>query len=189
MALRTFSARVRADLMLVVKDIQNPKALVAGVTALHSKYCGETTDDTAMALDEELQQEHNRQREFLERSIASLRHKVRISYWQFLSFPCPSFSFNIIMTYDYDYITNSIFAHQLAKNAESHQAETVRVMKENVSLIKEINELRAELAAAKSTSKALEVRNCGLLHASMCSSVYICMYVCGYSLCAYKVPE
>ncbi len=75
-ALRTLATRFRSDLQLAVREIQNPKALAASIAALFAKYCKDGTDDEAVALDEEVQQEHNRQREFLERSIASLRHKV-----------------------------------------------------------------------------------------------------------------
>lgn len=76
MMLRTLVARFRADLQLAARDLQNPRALVAAISALHAKYCAEDAAEAALALDEEIQREHNRQREFLERSIASLRHKV-----------------------------------------------------------------------------------------------------------------
>lgn len=119
MGLKTLAARFRADLQMVGKDIQSPKALVVSVQGIHARYCGEGASDPNATLDEELQQEHNRQREFLERSIASLRQK-------------------------------------LAKNEESHQAETMRVMRENVMLIKEINDLRVELSDSKSINRGLE---------------------------------
>ena len=45
---------------------------------------------------------------------------------------------------------------QLARADEVHQAETVKIMKENVSLIKEINDLRTELATAKQYGQRLE---------------------------------
>ena len=63
------------------------------------------------------------------------------------------------------------FSWQLAKNAETHQAETVRVMKENVLLIKEINDLRAELAHSKTSTKVLEV-------VIEPNEVFVCVCVC-----------
>ncbi len=76
MGLRVLVSRFRADLQVVAKAIQNPKALVAAVQSIHARYCSEGAQDPTMSLDEELQKEHNSQREYLERSIASLRHKV-----------------------------------------------------------------------------------------------------------------
>lgn len=119
MGLRVLVSRFRSDLQVVAKSIQNPKALVTAVQGIHARYCSEDAQDPTMSLDEELQKEHNSQREYLERSIASLRHK-------------------------------------LAKNEESHQADLTRVMKENVALIEELNNLRKELSGSQTMTKTLE---------------------------------
>ncbi len=44
----------------------------------------------------------------------------------------------------------------MAKNEESHQADLTRVMKENVALIEELNNLRKELSGAQTMTKTLE---------------------------------
>ncbi len=71
------------------------------------------------SVDADIQKEYARQREHLERSVASLRKK-------------------------------------LAKDTEIHRADNVRIMQENVSLIKEINDLRRELKIARTQVHDLE---------------------------------
>jgi len=71
------------------------------------------------SVDADIQKEYSRQREHLERSVASLRKK-------------------------------------LAKDSEIHRADNVRIMQENVSLIKEINDLRRELKIARTQIHDLE---------------------------------
>jgi hypothetical protein len=81
MCLRTLVVRFRSDVQMAIKEIQNPKGLTASIKELFAKYCSDDAAESTLLLDEELQQEHNRQREFLERSIASLRHKVANVLW------------------------------------------------------------------------------------------------------------
>ncbi|EDL30489.1 RIKEN cDNA 1110020C03 [Mus musculus] len=70
-------------------------------------------------LNSDLQQEYARQREHLERNLATLKKKV-------------------------------------IKEGELHRTDYVRIMQENVSLIKEINELRRELKLTRSQIYDLE---------------------------------
>lgn len=70
-------------------------------------------------LNTDLQQEYARQREHLERNLATLKKKV-------------------------------------VKEGELHRTDYVRIMQENVSLIKEINELRRELKFTRSQVYDLE---------------------------------
>lgn len=71
-------------------------------------------------VDQDIQQEYSRQREHLERSVASLRKK-------------------------------------LLKDTEIHRADNVRIMQENVTLIREINDLRRELKIARTHVHDVEV--------------------------------
>ena len=74
--LRNTLDRIRADIAKVIENIQTPKALADSVRKLHRAHVVKDTE-TETTADEDAQKEFNRQREFLERSIASLRKKVR----------------------------------------------------------------------------------------------------------------
>ena len=54
-----------------------------------------------------------------------------------------------------EYLEKSVegLKRKLAKDVESHRVDSVRIMNENVSLIKEVNELRRELKALKGAQK------------------------------------
>ncbi|KAL8584312.1 hypothetical protein ACOMHN_014731 [Nucella lapillus] len=99
--------RFKTDLHNCVGYIQDPKMLKESIKALYQKHVQEDITETA-SVDADIQKEFSRQKEHLERSVASLRKK-------------------------------------LEKDSEIHKADNVRIMQENVSLIKEINDLRREL--------------------------------------------
>lgn len=68
----------------------------------------------------DIQQEYARQREYLERTISSLRKKV-------------------------------------TKDQTLHRSDNVRIMMENVTLIKEINNLRRDITYVKQKERSAEV--------------------------------
>ena len=70
-------------------------------------------------MDVDVQQEYARQREYLERTVASLRTKFH-------------------------------------KDSGLHRSDNVKIMQENVTLIKEINQLRRNITAAKVKGKVIE---------------------------------
>jgi len=110
--------RFKTDLHNCVGYIQDPKMLKESIKALYQKHVQEDITESA-SVDADIQKEYARQREHLERSVASLRKK-------------------------------------LAKDSEIHRADNVRIMQENVSLIKEINDLRKELKIARTMIHDLE---------------------------------
>ncbi|CAH1775033.1 unnamed protein product [Owenia fusiformis] len=110
--------RFKTDLHNCVGYIQDPKMLKESIKALYQKHVQEDITESA-SVDADIQKEYARQREHLERSVASLRKK-------------------------------------LAKDTEIHRADNVRIMQENVSLIKEINDLRRELKIARTQVHDLE---------------------------------
>lgn len=110
--------RFKTDLHNCVGYIQDPKMLKDSIKALYQKHVQEDITETA-SVDADIQKEYARQREHLERSVASLRKK-------------------------------------LVKDTEIHRADNVRIMQENVSLIKEINDLRKELKISRSQGHDLE---------------------------------
>ncbi|XP_013398082.1 cilia- and flagella-associated protein 57 [Lingula anatina] len=110
--------RFKTDLHNCVGYIQDPKMLKDSIKALYKKHVQEDITESA-SVDADIQKEYARQREHLERSVASLRKK-------------------------------------LAKDTEIHRADNVRIMQENVSLIKEINDLRKELKIARTQVHDLE---------------------------------
>ncbi|XP_074859320.1 cilia- and flagella-associated protein 57 [Carettochelys insculpta] len=104
--------RFKTDLHNCVGFIQDPKKLKEGIRELYNKYVQQADMVEIVGVDTDLQQEYTRQREHLERNLATLKKKV-------------------------------------VKESEIHRADNVRIMQENVSLIKEINELRKELKVTR----------------------------------------
>ncbi|TKC38954.1 hypothetical protein EI555_020958 [Monodon monoceros] len=111
--------RFKMDLHNCVAYIQEPRQLKEKFRALFEKYVQRADMVEITGLNSDLQQEYTRQREHLERSLATLKKKV-------------------------------------VKESELHRADYVRIMQENVSLIKEINELRRELKFTRSQVYDLE---------------------------------
>ncbi|XP_036925516.1 cilia- and flagella-associated protein 57 isoform X2 [Sturnira hondurensis] len=105
--------RFKTDLHNCVAYIQEPRQLKEKVRGLFEKYVQRADMVEIAGLNTDLQQEYARQREHLERNLATLKKKV-------------------------------------VKESELHRTDYVRIMQENVSLIKEINELRRELKLTRS---------------------------------------
>ncbi|NXJ02798.1 CFA57 protein, partial [Psophia crepitans] len=103
--------RFKTDLHNCVGFIQDSKKMKDGIRELYAKYVQQSDKVETEAVNTDLQQEHMRQQEYLERNLAALKKKV-------------------------------------VKDQEIHQAAYTRIMQENVSLIKEINDLRQELKVA-----------------------------------------
>jgi cilia- and flagella-associated protein 57 len=93
--------------------MQDGKELSRKVKVLYQKYISNPV--VTKPLDEGIQKEYQRQRDYLEKTVQSLKHK-------------------------------------LDKDAQLHRADNLRIMQENVALIKEINELRREIKLLKSTA-------------------------------------
>jgi chromosome segregation ATPase len=70
--------RFQADLHMTATLVTEPKQLVGSVKSLYSTYC-EAGGNFTTTIEEDIQQEHNHQREFLERSVAGLRGKLNRS--------------------------------------------------------------------------------------------------------------
>ncbi len=85
---------------------------------LYQKYCKDAARPEDVN-DIDVEQEYARQREYLERTVASLRYKFH-------------------------------------KDSGLHRLDNVRIMQENVSLIKEINQLRRNITTVKQKEKLLE---------------------------------
>merc|ERR1711959_402923 len=66
--------RFRTDLEETVQYIQDYKMLKASVKLLYQRHCGEPVQSTH--LDEDVQKEYNRQREYLEKSVENLKRKL-----------------------------------------------------------------------------------------------------------------
>ncbi|XP_063153827.1 cilia- and flagella-associated protein 57 isoform X2 [Candoia aspera] len=104
--------RFKTDLHNCVGLIQEPKKLKECIRDIYEKYVQKADMVEIAGVDTDLHQEYTRQREHLERNLATLRKKV-------------------------------------VKEGEIHRADYVRIMQENVSLIKEINDLRRELKVTR----------------------------------------
>ncbi|XP_036088633.1 cilia- and flagella-associated protein 57 isoform X5 [Rousettus aegyptiacus] len=111
--------RFKTDLHNCVAYIQEPRQLKEKVRGLFEKYVQRADMVEIAEMNTDLQQEYARQREHLERNLATLKKKV-------------------------------------VKDSELHRTDYVRIMQENVSLIKEINELRRELKVTRSQVYDLE---------------------------------
>merc|ERR1719160_1814930 len=98
--------RFKIDLHECMQFVNEPKQLKEGVAQLYRKYVQSGVQK--LELDADTQKEYNRQRDYLEKSVDSLKRK-------------------------------------LAKDSEVHRIDNMRIMQENVSLIREINDLRREI--------------------------------------------
>merc|ERR1711904_157114 len=104
---QTIIKRFKNDLYECVQFIQEPRQLRDSVTGLFRKYVPHGI--RKQELDTDIAREYNRQREYLEKSVESLKRK-------------------------------------LMKDSEVHRQDNMRIMQENVSLIREINDLRKEIS-------------------------------------------
>ncbi|KAJ1567027.1 hypothetical protein HK405_007462, partial [Cladochytrium tenue] len=111
--------RFKVDLNDCIQYIQEPKLLKANMKRLYQKYCKDTTHREE-TLEVDIQQEYSRQRECLERTVASLRKKV-------------------------------------SKEQGIHRSDNVRIMQENASLIREINQLRKDVRGVRQKERAANV--------------------------------
>lgn len=102
--------RLRADLAGAAQLIQDPKALKEAVKKMLSRHM--TSSSAAVTEDMDVEREHARQREFLEKSLESLKRKM-------------------------------------AKDGETGRVAHSKIMQENVTLLKEIAELRREIKVLK----------------------------------------
>jgi len=103
---QTVIKRFKTDLHECVSFIQDPKQLRDSVTSLYKKYV--PNGIKKQELDIDIQREYNRQRDYLEKSVDSLKRK-------------------------------------LLKDSEVHRQDNTRVLQDNVTLIREINDLRWQI--------------------------------------------
>ncbi|KAL4660096.1 WD repeat-containing protein 65-like [Arapaima gigas] len=116
--------KFKTDLYNCVGFIQEPKKLKDSICELYNRYIQQAEMVDTAGVEAEIQSEYTRQRDQLERNLASLKKK-------------------------------------LAKDSEVHRANNIRIMKENVSLIKEINDLRQELRLVRSQVQEYENQGSG----------------------------
>merc|ERR1712228_464469 len=107
---QTMIKRFKTDLHESVQFIQDPKQLKDSVGSLYKKYVPNGVKK--QELDPDIQREYGRQREYLEKSVDSLKKK-------------------------------------LLKDSDVHRSDNMRILQENVGLIREINDLRREIEYLK----------------------------------------
>jgi chromosome segregation ATPase len=110
--------RFKVDINDCVQHIQDPKVMKSQVKKMYQKYCNDTTHSKE-TLEVDAQHEYARQRDYLERTVDSLRYKLH-------------------------------------KDQEAHRSDNVKIMTENVGLIKEINQLRRNIVMARAKERVLE---------------------------------
>jgi len=71
----TYKTRIRTDLSELANIIQDPKSLKESVKKLYQKHVKEKVRDT-QEMEEDLQKEYNRQRDYLEKTVESLKRKL-----------------------------------------------------------------------------------------------------------------
>ncbi|GBG61790.1 hypothetical protein CBR_g23749 [Chara braunii] len=102
------------DLYETAQLIQDPRALKEAVKTMYHKYVSRAPKHKV--IDDDILQEYNRQREYLERTVDGLKRK-------------------------------------LDKDMDVHRTLNTRIIQENVSLIKEINQLRREMKQLKQSAQ------------------------------------
>ena len=113
---------LKTELHETVQNIQDPKALKESVKRMYQKHVTESV--TSRSVEPDIAAEYTRQREYLEKSVESLKRKLN-------------------------------------KNMELHRNDNARMMQENVSLIKEINDLRREIKGMKLAQRAKDLAGSG----------------------------
>jgi len=106
---------LKTELHETVQHIQDPKALKDSVKRMYQKHVTETV--ASRGVEPDIAAEYTRQREYLEKSVESLKRKLN-------------------------------------KNMELHRSDNMRMMQENVTLVKEINDLRREIKQMKMAQRA-----------------------------------
>ena len=112
----TYKNRVRTDLSELVQKIQEPRKLSLAIANLYKKHVKSVISKTPVS-DDGLHTEYSRQKEFLGRTVESLKKK-------------------------------------LVKDNDGHKGDANRIMNENITLIKEINDLRKEIRLLKTAASA-----------------------------------
>jgi len=113
---------LKTELHETVQHIQDPKALKDSVKRMYQKHVTEAV--ASRAIEPDIAAEYTRQREYLEKSVESLKRKLN-------------------------------------KNMELHRSDNMRMMQENVTLVKEINELRREIKQMKMAQRAASLTGMG----------------------------
>lgn len=131
----TLIQRFRTDLQETAQHLNSYKALKNSVTKLYKKYVQSHQSSSEPSGEADVQKEYNRQREYLEKSVESLKRK-------------------------------------LAKDMEMHKNDNLRLMRENVSLTKEINELRREVNTISLVSKEEDQQDSGAFGNGLFSSSF-----------------
>ncbi|XP_076829140.1 cilia and flagella associated protein 57 [Brachyhypopomus gauderio] len=117
----TLVCRFKTDLHNCVRFIQEPKKLKESIRELYKRHVHQSDVVEIVGVDADIQCEFIRQREHLEKNMASLNRK-------------------------------------LAMDEKVHSARNVKLMKENVWLIGEINELRMELQLAREQARSVQTQ-------------------------------
>ncbi|CAF0728049.1 unnamed protein product [Brachionus calyciflorus] len=110
--------QIKTDIHNTVGFIQDPKVLKEKIKSMFTKHVHDDVTEAAN-VDQDIQKEYARQRDHLEKTVNSLKHK-------------------------------------LVKDSEIHKSDNIRIMQENVTLIKEVNDLRRELKISRSRNQDLE---------------------------------
>lgn len=131
----TLIKRFRTDLQETAQHMNNYKSLKNSVTNLYKKYVQNYQSSSEPTGEADVQKEYNRQREYLEKSVESLKRK-------------------------------------LAKDMEMHKNDNLRLMRENVSLTKEINELRREVNTISLVSREDEQKDAAGFGSSLFGSSF-----------------
>ncbi|KAL2097767.1 hypothetical protein ACEWY4_006974 [Coilia grayii] len=111
--LESMVLRFKREVHHCINFIQEPNKLKESIRDLHERFVQQSDVGGIVGVDADIEREYSRQREHLERNVASLKKK-------------------------------------LAKDGDVHRAEHNKIMMENVSLIREINDLRRELRMLRS---------------------------------------
>ncbi|XP_032825748.2 cilia- and flagella-associated protein 57 [Petromyzon marinus] len=112
--------RFKTDLHAIAGLIQEPRQLKEAVTQLYHRYVQLADAKEIRGEDADVQREFARQKDHLERSVASLRK-------------------------------------QLSSDTDSHRTENARIIQENVTLIREVSDLRKELRNIRTYVHQLEL--------------------------------
>eukprot|EP01002_Notosolenus_urceolatus_P000978 NODE_124_length_2690_cov_42.754638_g100_i0.p1 GENE.NODE_124_length_2690_cov_42.754638_g100_i0~~NODE_124_length_2690_cov_42.754638_g100_i0.p1 ORF type:complete len:876 (+),score=301.78 NODE_124_length_2690_cov_42.754638_g100_i0:62-2629(+) len=131
-----FRQRVRTDLSELATLIQDPKGLKEGVRKLYSKHCQQVAPDgdpnstgkpTKAGIDDDLHKEYHRQRDYLERTVESLKKKLAKDHDSHKSDVSRIMAENVVLIQEVNELRREIRAIRAAAQAAESPQGTVGV--------------------------------------------------------------
>lgn len=148
--------RFQADLHMTAALSTEPQKLVHSVKDLYKQYCEEGGNFTT-TIEEDIQHEHNRQREFLERSVAGLRGKLNRTTQMAADDTSRVMHENVVLIGEINELRRELeLAHQNGRKLESALEHTSKLSKMRGVDVPGLDEMGSTAQGSPAASQNLE---------------------------------